>query len=119
MGYLTHLNVGIAFKKLELFELGLNKLGYIPLVGTGVSYLRSALSVVQVIAAIAISAFALYSFFAGQLMFPFYVQVASKLLGHGILNYVRQHFESQPFIPLITCLPYDWYFGRKIFSYLR
>ncbi|NGX58614.1 MAG: hypothetical protein K940chlam3_01521 [Chlamydiae bacterium] len=88
-------------------NVGLNSLGYIPIVGTYSAIgLRVPLAVVELIAGVGLGALAVGSY-ANGLGNNGLGGTATKLMKEGCLNLARTAFEIVPFVSLGTCLPYD------------
>jgi hypothetical protein len=108
---------------LETFEKGLNIVGYFPYIGTVSAYLRANYSALEIIAGVAIAIFATGMHIQQNPNAAIYLALGGTLLFHGILNRIRAVFESIPFLPLITTLPYDLvatlYLRRRYFSYIQ
>jgi hypothetical protein len=93
------ITLSMVFNKLNVGEKCLNILGYIPFVGTFSSYGRGCLAGAELTAGVALLIFANFA-------------IAAPFLLHGVLNGIRVVFERVPGVSLVTCLPYDLFFGR-------
>ena len=107
------------FVALEAFEKGLNVVGYVPLLGSLASAVRSYYARIEMVAGIALAIFSLTQNDASQTIF---FTVGVTFMGHSLLNFGRAILEAFPTVPLFTCLPYDLYatfiVGKRFFSYL-
>ena len=75
-------------------EIGMNIVGYVPVIASCSAKLRNYLARAQVIAAIALSIFALGAYIQGLPIAPMVFVAAKSTASHGILNFVRSFFEE-------------------------
>ncbi len=109
-------------EKLEIFEKGLNFIGYVPIAGTFSSNVRRVLAVAEMVTAVALGVFAAGCFFTGNPMGAPAAYLAAKFAVHSAANEFRSYLETIPGVSLWTCLPYDLIsyacLGGRIISYI-
>ncbi len=104
----------------ESLEGVLNILGYIPIVGTLSALIRFFYGKVQVFGGLIVLLISLVASIFGRpakkRTWKHALELGGHFIRHGFLNYGRSLVEFIPFLPLITCLPYDR-LGTKILDY--
>jgi hypothetical protein len=100
----------------------LNRIGYIPAVGSVSASVRGTVGLAQLVTGVSVTALsvpaALIGSTLGQDEFAKRsfkrVDSYSHLALHGALNCGRAALESVPFLPLMTTLPYDHFLGPML-----
>ncbi|KIC73934.1 Uncharacterized protein PRO82_001772 [Candidatus Protochlamydia amoebophila] len=108
---------------LELVEKTLNVAGYIPGIGTVSAYVRGGLASIEAVSGIGLTIIGFIANSQGNPASSIYLTTGITFIGHALLNGFRASFENQPFISLVTTLPYDigsyLLLGRRVFPYLK